>query len=237
LMRPQVQSAFAIHTPGPIFCGMLSDWGWPLGASCQQFLGVEAAIAVSESSLDFGVTNVSSPVSRTFTISNDVSSEDPFSYNITIDSNSFTALPSNLISSTVNPGESLNLTIRYNPQQDRKHDAEVVISHNAINTTSPVIISLSGESLKEGEIARLEQNFPNPFNPTTTIPYILPETANVRLDVYNINGQLVQTLVNESQSEGRYEVSLEGSGLSSGVYIYRLIVGNFVDIKKLMLIK
>ena len=237
LMRPQVQSAFAIHTPGPIFCGMLSDWGWPLGGSCQEFLGVEAAIAVSESSLDFGVTNVSSPVSRTFIISNEEGSEDPLTYSITLDNTSFTILPSNLVSSTVNPGESLNVTIRYNPQQDRVHVAEAVINHNAINVTSPIVISLSGESLKQGEIARLEQNFPNPFNPATTIPYILPETANVRLDVYNINGQLVQTLVNEQQSEGRYEVSLEGSGLSSGVYLYRLIVDNFADTKKFMLVK
>jgi hypothetical protein len=237
LMRPQVENAFAIHTPGPVFCGMLADWGWPLGGSCLELVGAEALIAVNELSLDFGVTNINSPVERTFVISNDESAEDPLNYSISIENRNYTVVPADLASSRVDPGASVTITIRYNPLSDRIHTAEAIISHNAINASSPIFLSLNGESLKEDEVARLEQNYPNPFNPNTTIPYILPETSNVRLDVYNISGQLVQTLVNGEQPEGRYEISLDGSGLSSGVYLFRLMVNNFADTKKFMLIK
>jgi hypothetical protein len=237
LMRPSIEGAFAIHSPGPVFCGMMYDWGWPLGAGCLEQIGVEALIAFSETELDFGVTNVGDFVERTFVISSDEESEDPLNYSISIEDENFTIVPSSDATGRLDPGESRTITVRYNPFDDRIHDTELRISHNAMNEGSPYEIALLGESLREDEIARLEQNYPNPFNPVTTIPYILPETSQVRLDVYNINGQRVRTLVDEQQPEGRYEVSLDGSNLSSGVYLYRLIVGDFMDVKKLMLVK
>ncbi|MCC5913305.1 MAG: choice-of-anchor D domain-containing protein [Balneolaceae bacterium] len=237
LMRPQIEQAFAMHSPGPIFCGMLSDWGWPLGASCLELVGAEAIIAVSESDLDFGVTNVGSPVERTFEISNDESAEDPLSYNIQIDSDNFSVTPSAAASGSLQPGESTEITIRYNPNNDRIHTGQIRLSHNAMNASSPINISLGGEALQRDEIARLEDNYPNPFNPSTTIPYVLPQTSNVRLDLFNISGQLVRTIVNEQQGEGRYELEINISDLSSGVYIYRLIVDDFIDSKKMMLVK
>ncbi|MFA5831871.1 MAG: T9SS type A sorting domain-containing protein [Bacteroidota bacterium] len=83
----------------------------------------------------------------------------------------------------------------------------------------------------------LEQNFPNPFNPTTTIRYSLPSFAHVRLTVYNMLGQVVSELVNEEQSAGWKEVQWNASSVSSGIYFYKLSVGSFVETKKMMMVK
>jgi hypothetical protein len=241
LMRPRIDRQFAIHSPGPVFCGMLSDWGWPLGSSCLELVGGESQIVLSneviESGLDFGVANVGDRVERTVNIGNDVNSQDPLSYSITIDSNDFVVSPAGLAAGTLEPGENVDVIIRYIPRNDRIHEGVARITHNANNAASPLSIDITGESLREDEVARLEDNYPNPFNPTTTIPYVLPEASDVRLDIYNVSGQLVQTLVNSQQPEGRYNQPFEAGGLASGMYFYRLIVNDNVFVKRLLLVK
>jgi len=83
----------------------------------------------------------------------------------------------------------------------------------------------------------LQAKYPNPFNPTTTISYQLPERAEVSLKVYNLTGRLVQTLVQKSQQPGRYAVDFDASGLASGVYLYRLQAGDYSKVKRMLLIK
>ncbi len=83
----------------------------------------------------------------------------------------------------------------------------------------------------------LSQNYPNPFNPTTEINYSLKNTGLVKLDVFNILGQKVATLVNKVQNAGRYRVNFDASKLTSGVYVYRLQSGSFVQSKKMVLLK
>jgi hypothetical protein len=83
----------------------------------------------------------------------------------------------------------------------------------------------------------LEQNYPNPFNPITVIKYQIPKDGNVTLKVYDILSGEVATLVDEPKIEGRYEVSFDASSLASGVYIYRLNVNNYVNVKKMVLLK
>lgn len=91
----------------------------------------------------------------------------------------------------------------------------------------------------------LQQNFPNPFNPTTTIQYALPVGGLAQLKVYNILGQEVATLVHEVQSAGTYQATFDASRLASGMYFYKLTVhqttggqaGNFTQVKKMLLVK
>jgi hypothetical protein len=83
----------------------------------------------------------------------------------------------------------------------------------------------------------LFQNFPNPFNPSTTIRYVLPHASHVTLKVYNTLAQEVATLVNETKPAGVYTVQFDAAGLASGVYFYRLQAGDFVHTKRLIVLK
>jgi photosystem II stability/assembly factor-like uncharacterized protein len=84
---------------------------------------------------------------------------------------------------------------------------------------------------------RLDQNFPNPFNPSTTINYSIPKAGLVTLKVYDVLGKEVATLVNGVKSAGSYHVQFFANRLASGIYFYRLIAGNSVMTKKLILMK
>lgn len=84
---------------------------------------------------------------------------------------------------------------------------------------------------------QLKQNYPNPFNPTTVIGYDVAEQSNVTLDVYDMTGRKVATLVNRQQAPGSYRVNFDGSNLASGMYLYRLTAGQTVQTRKLMLVK
>jgi len=83
----------------------------------------------------------------------------------------------------------------------------------------------------------LSQNFPNPFNPVTTISYDLPKESKVTLIVYDILGNEVRTMVNENMPAGRYRYQLNASNLTSGIYFYRIYAGEFRQTKKMMILK
>jgi hypothetical protein len=84
---------------------------------------------------------------------------------------------------------------------------------------------------------QLSQNFPNPFNPTTTIRYGLAHRVNVTLIIYNTLGERVATLVNEDQEAGYHDTRFDGRNIASEVYFYRLQAGTYVETRKLLLLR
>ena len=88
---------------------------------------------------------------------------------------------------------------------------------------------------------QLKQNYPNPFNPSTRIQFSIPNAAtdsrSVKLEIYDISGKLIETLLNEDLSAGMYEIDFDASGLATGTYFYRLTTDNFTETKKMLLIK
>ena len=83
----------------------------------------------------------------------------------------------------------------------------------------------------------LGQNYPNPFNPVTTIEYQIPEDGTVKMSVYDVLGKEIKTLVNDFRPAGAYEVRLDASDLSSGIYFYQMRAGNFEEMRKMVVIK
>ncbi|HZY09636.1 MAG TPA: CocE/NonD family hydrolase C-terminal non-catalytic domain-containing protein, partial [Bacteroidota bacterium] len=104
-----------------------------------------------------------------------------------------------------------------------------------VSGTLPKTIAIgSGEIPRE---LKLEQNYPNPFNPSTIIDYSIPTSGHVSLKVYDVLGREVATLVDEYQQSGIYRTNFDGSTLSSGIYTYRLMNDNFMEMKKMILMK
>jgi hypothetical protein len=83
----------------------------------------------------------------------------------------------------------------------------------------------------------ISQNFPNPFNPVTKINYELPKDTKVKLVIYDILGREIKTLVNEIKQSGKYTVEFNGSNLASGVYFYRIQAGDYIAVKRMVLVK
>ncbi len=99
------------------------------------------------------------------------------------------------------------------------------------------VMNENGEELTTVSTYGLEQNYPNPFNPSTVIKFSIPQSEFVSLKVFDILGNEVATLVNEQRAPGAYEVTFDAGNLASGVYVYTLNAGDFVQTRKLMLMK
>ena len=99
-----------------------------------------------------------------------------------------------------------------------------------ISTSVNQILSLSSQF-------KLNQNYPNPFNQSTTIRYEVPNKSHIILTIYNINGQLVDKLVNQKQEPGFYSVDWNARNVSTGVYFYQIKADGFSAVKKCILMK
>ena len=112
------------------------------------------------------------------------------------------------------------------------------MSHNAITP----VITLAGKLDGLPEQFRLDQNYPNPFNPTTEIVFSIPKDLKVNLEVFNIMGQSINTLIDEELNAGEHTIEWDsrntsGQVVSSGIYFYKLQAGDQTDSKKMMLLK
>jgi spore coat protein A len=100
----------------------------------------------------------------------------------------------------------------------------------------PPPIKKSGDIIAATDYS-LDQNYPNPFNPSTTINFSVPEKSQVTLKIFDVLGNEVSTLMNQEVPGGNHEVHFDATGLPSGVYFYSLTAGDFVQNKKMMLLK
>ena len=152
------------------------------------------------------------------------------------------ALPVSL-SWEINPENGINYTFIEDSILGKEKNIETLIGQASFNKLSNNRIELfakvDGNTSKNliPKEYNLYQNYPNPFNPTTIIKYDIPKTGLVSLKVYDVLGSEVATLVNEEKPVGRYEASFDASSLASGVYIYRLSVNDFVNVKKMVMLK
>ena len=147
-------------------------------------------------------------------------------------------------SGTLLPNQSLTDTIRFAPVSVGGAAGVIVMTSNS--PTSPDTVKITGEGMAsttgiiEGGLPGtfdLSQNYPSPFNPSTTIRYALPKTANVSLKVFNALGQVMAILVEAEKEAGYYEVHWSPTDAPSGVYFYRLQAGEFAETKRMILVK
>ncbi len=123
-----------------------------------------------------------------------------------------------------------NSTLNFGHSLIKSYNNEVMLAKRKLQTKSL-------DELGSVTTYALEQNFPNPFNPSTIIRYQIPNDGIVKLKIFNILGQEILTLVNEEKTVGRYEVNFDASKFASGVYIYKLQAGDYINSKKMILLK
>ena len=144
-----------------------------------------------------------------------------------------------------------NFTLTFDPDSqplqvltDTLYITDGTKSPNAVVSTVVVNFDVASDVKESGgnlpTAYALNQNYPNPFNPTTTIKFALPEATNVSLDIYNVLGQKVRTLVSEPLAANNYEIEWDGqndagSNVASGIYFYKLQTDTFVNTKKMIL--
>jgi|GEM_PF-1160470 surface protein len=114
-----------------------------------------------------------------------------------------------------------------------------IASYDTLEVQTDPSFATSAELMAELPVeAELKQNYPNPFNPSTVITYAVPQSGTVRLEVFDLIGRKVATLVdNERKAAGWYQITFDASNLASGIYFYRIEAGKYVDSKRMTLIK
>jgi len=241
LMLPFIDRTFAVHTPGPLFCGVLSDMGWPLGEGCIGLIP-SGILVTNQTSLNFGVLNSGDTAETTFVIRNREDAEAPLTGSLSVNSDQFSI--SGNSSFSIAPGGSQEVTVEYDPTTNERHQAVLSINHDASNLPSPYMISLEGESLGADQLVELDQSYPNPFvvnnsynaeNPV--IEFAISERSRVRLDLFTVSGQYLRPIVDADLDARRYTETVDMSGLSSGIYIYRIVVNGAAKSGKLMFVR
>ena len=215
--------------------------GSVLDESNANFTITVPAVAVTPSPVDFGEVQIITTALDTVQIQNAGTGTLAIS-KILIDSSAFAVSRQSLL---IAPGGSDTLIVFFSPTDARGYAGTMSLNTNAPG--SPTVVTLQGigaiingagggtEPLPTA--LALYQNYPNPFNPATTIRYALPSTGIVTLKVYDMLGRDVATLVNGVQEAGYKSVQWNVGTLSSGVYLYRLTVGGWTSVRKLLVMK
>ena len=188
-------------------------------------------------------TNEPIPIQVNYSISPDTSSID---VSVTSEGNPAEGLTCAVLKDSVLYGVGItdtlgNATVSLEPPLTELGNAELVVSgYNCLPSSFSLMITSTeddGNKILAPYETMLYNNYPNPFNPSTNIRFSISDSRFTTLKVYDILGNEVATLVNEEKPAGSYEVNFNASMLASGIYYYRLTAGNFVEIKKMLLLK
>ena len=109
--------------------------------------------------------------------------------------------------------------------------------YNAFDSAHGMITNGTTVEEKNPSLFKVNQNTPNPFNPSTTISYTVPEKGNISVEIFNVAGQKIKTLVNGYMSAGEHSIRWDASGCSAGVYFYKVKAGKFERTMKMTLVR
>ncbi len=214
--------------------------------------GDAAILGVNTESIEFGEVEIDETALQQFNIFNlgvlDLNGTitTPEGYTVSIEETR------NEVDYFVSPGEYITVNIEFAPTQAVQYDGDIIITSNDPNQSEVNIpVSGTGVSAENGMeliplVTKLQGNFPNPFNPATSIKYALHEDAKICIEIFNIKGQKVKTLIDEQQSAGYHSVMWNGKDNSgktaaSGLYFYKMASegnsGDYTSIKKMILLK
>jgi hypothetical protein len=144
---------------------------------------------------------------------------------------------------TIAPDSTAIFHVQFSANDPGSQNGVLLFHNNGLTSPDSVIVhaevitGITGEGGKIPGQYALYQNYPNPFNPTTTIKFNLPKASQVTLKVFNTLGEEVATLVSERLSAGSYSCEWDSSNLASGIYPYRLQAGDYVETKKMIILK
>jgi hypothetical protein len=138
---------------------------------------------------------------------------------------------------------SSTIQVTFKPYINGNYSDDLHLQWNRVDERIAQVVKMSGttitsvEKFSEEQDYTLDQNYPNPFNPDTKISFTIPEEGEVKLEVFDILGQKIKTLVNERMIKGNYNYSFDAQSLPSGIYIYKLQVNNFSESRKMILLR
>jgi aminopeptidase N len=223
---------YAINLPFAPTTVRLDSAAWVLKQLFKPFIPMKSSIA-------FGAVNVGAPKTDSVTIRNTAPVDMHISSIETPDS-AFTVTPA---SATIPANDSLKVYVTFSPTNADSRNAKINFMHDLSNSPDQISVSGSGvvTSVTTGNGMpseyQLYQNYPDPFNPTTTIGYALPVSGLVELKIFNTLGKEIETLVSEYRPAGEYSVTWNAGSLASGLYFCRFTSGNYLQVRKLVLVK
>jgi hypothetical protein len=213
---------------------------WNIGGTQQP----QAAIGCEPDRVDFGEVIAGQTSEKTFSVTN-TSGSVVLTGTVGVLAAPF-SVPSGEGAYALSPGLSRTVTIRFAPQSSGDYSTTLSVTHNGGNAVSPAVISITGrgvEPTSDQSQARmpdrfaLEQNYPNPFNPSTTIRFALPVPSHVAIDVLDALGRKLERIVNANYGAGVHEVTFQADRLPSGVYFYRIIAGEYLEMRRMLLLR